>query len=366
MAFFSRKPAYELDETIELSLPPRKISESWSLAEHTTIRTGGKARVFQVAEDIATMISVTRGCDFDGTDLLILSGGSNTLISDEGFPGMVMLVAAQGARAVVTYGELVLEVNAGVVLDTLIAETVKRGWRGLEMLSGIPGLVGAAPIQNIGAYGAEIATAIRNVVVYDRQAREVTVLETDQCQFGYRTSIFKQNPDRYVILRVDLGVGLDRNSKPVTYAELAQALKINIGEEAPLKKVRHEVLKLRQSKGMVLDSKDHDTWSAGSFFTNPFIDDPTANALPEDAPRFDQGDGAYKTSAAWLIEHAGFPKGYGGGPATLSTKHVLALTNRGTATTSDIITLAREIQQGVRDRFGITLSPEPTLVGVTW
>jgi UDP-N-acetylmuramate dehydrogenase len=277
-----------------------------------------------------------------------------------------MVVAAQGARACPTDGGFILHVNAGEVLDSLIEETVKRRWSGLELLSGIPGLVGAAPIQNVGAYGAEVSSAILSVTAYDRSQQEVVTLENQQCHFGYRTSLFKENPGRYVVLSVDFFVSHDPFSSPINYTDVATLLHLDMGERVPLAQAREAVLAVRASKGTLLNVNDHDTWSAGSFFTNPLITTEISDQLPKEAPRFPQEDGTIKTSAAWLIEHAGFEKGYGTQEATLSTKHVLALTNRGGATTSEIIALGREIQQGVQKKYGITLTPEPTLVGMPW
>jgi len=334
-----------------------------TLAELTTFRIGGPAGRLVVAttEDALTQT-------FESTapeDLLIVSGGSNMLVADAGFPGVVLRIATRGIAADATGPEVRLTVAAGEPWDDLVARTVAEGWSGLEMLSGIPGLAGAAPIQNIGAYGAEVATAIRRVRAYDRQTGTAADLGPADCAFAYRTSVFKRSPGRFLVLEIELVLHRDSLSAPVEYAELARHLGVAVGAQAPVDEVRAAVLDLRRGKGMVLDPADHDTWSAGSFFTNPVITNDQAATLPPDAPRFPQPDGLVKTSAAWLIDHAGFHKGYGDGPARLSTKHVLALTNQGGATAADVVHLARTIRAGVRTTYGITLEPEPVLVGLT-
>jgi UDP-N-acetylmuramate dehydrogenase len=293
-----------------------------------------------------------------------VSGGSNLLVGDQGFPGLVVLVATQGITVTRHSDTVGLSVAAGQSWDRLVAWTVDQGWGGLEALSGIPGLVGAAPVQNIGAYGAEVASAIAAVTAWDRHTGQVARLGPAECRFGYRTSLFKQQPGRWVVLRVELTLRAEAPRAPAAYAELARRLGVEVGGLAPTSQVRQAVLDLRRGKGMVLDPADHDTWSAGSFFTNPIIEPAQAAGLPADAPRFPQPGGAIKTSAAWLIERAGFHKGYGPGPARLSTKHVLALTNRGGATAADLMDLACQVRDGVRQTYGIALVPEPVLVGL--
>jgi UDP-N-acetylmuramate dehydrogenase len=257
----------------------------------------------------------------------------------------------------------VVTVAAGESWDALVGYTVDRGWSGLEALSGIPGLVGGTPIQNVGAYGAEVSETISMVRTLDRTTGLLRTLFPVECGFGYRTSRFKAEPGRHVVLSVTFQLRLGSLSAPVRYPELARALGVEVGARGQATDVRASVLALRAAKGMVLAEDDHDTWSAGSFFTNPVLDPATAATLPADAPRFAQGDGMTKTSAAWLIDHAGFGKGYGVGDARLSTKHTLALTNRGSATAGDLLALAREVRRGVQQRFGILLTPEPVLVG---
>ncbi len=230
---------------------------------------------------------------------------------------------------------------------------------GVEALSGIPGSVGATPIQNVGAYGQEVSQTIASVRVWDRRLRGVRTFANADCGFGYRTSRFKADPLRHVVLSVTFQLRQGDLGAPVEYAELARTLGVELGQRAPLVDVRRAVLDLRRGKGMVLDPDDHDTWSAGSFFTNPVVLD----AAPEGAPSWSQPDGRVKTSAAWLIEHAGFAKGYGTDRVALSGKHTLALTNRGGATTADLLRLALEVRDGVELAYGIRLVNEPVLVG---
>jgi len=259
---------------------------------------------------------------------------------------------------------VLLRVAAGEPWDDLVARCVADGLVGVECLAGIPGSTGATPIQNVGAYGQEVADTLAAVRVLDRRTGEVTELGPEDCGFGYRTSAFKRAPGRWVVLEVVLRLRRGAEGTPIRYAELARSLGVRPGERARLADVRDAVLALRRGKGMVLDPGDHDTWSAGSFFTNPFVD---PAALPDGAPAFAQPDGTVKTSAAWLIERAGFRRGYGD-PAgiAISSKHTLALTNRGDGTTAALVALAREIAAGVRERFGVVLEPEPVFLGLAW
>lgn len=334
------------------------------LAGHTTLRLGGPAARFVEAGTEQDLVAAVRAADQAGEPLLLVAGGSNLVVADEGFPGTVVKVATRG----VTVDQdacsgATVTVAAGEPWDALVARVVAEGWIGVEALSGIPGSVGATPIQNVGAYGQEVAETIASVRCWDRHERVVRTLAAADCGLGYRTSRFKRDPDRYVVLTVTFQLRLGDLGAPVRYAELARALGVDPGGRVPMTEVREAVLSLRRGKGMVLDAEDHDTWSAGSFFTNPLLAPEQADALPEDAPRWPQPDGRVKTSAAWLIERSGFGKGYGEGPVRLSTKHTLALTNRGGATTADLIALAREIRAGVEQRFGIRLENEPVMVG---
>jgi UDP-N-acetylmuramate dehydrogenase len=342
------------------------------LAPLTTFRLGGPADRLITATTDDEVIAAVRAADDSGTPLLLIGGGSNLVIGDKGFAGTALVIATKGFSLDGTR----LELAAGEVWTDAVARTVEAGLAGVECLAGIPGSAGATPIQNVGAYGQEVSSTVTEVVAYDRVARETVTLSNAECGFSYRHSRFKGDPERYVVLRVrfeleDAG-GL---SGPIRYAEAARALGVGPGDRVPLAAARETVLKLRTGKGMVLDPEDHDTWSAGSFFTNPILTDEEFGAfrarveerLGADAapPAYPAGDGRTKTSAAWLIDRAGFTKGYGDGPARISTKHTLALTNRGEATTEDLLALAREVVAGVRDAFGITLVNEPVTVGVS-
>ncbi len=351
-----------------------------TLADLTTLRVGGPARRVLAPSTPDELVDAVAGCDAAGEPVLVVAGGSNLLVADHGFDGTVVLTG--GVRGV-AHEDLTacagafLTLAAGEPWDAFVASCVAQQYVGVEALSGIPGLAGATPIQNVGAYGQEISQTIARVRTWDRRERRVRTFSASECGFGYRTSVFKRDAGRYLVLSVSYQLGLGALSAPVRYAELARRLGVAPGERAPLGAVREAVLELRRGKGMVLDTADHDTWSAGSFFTNPILTAEQAAALPEGAPRFPAvpapgveglrrpGDELVKTSAAWLIEHAGYPRGYGTPPATLSTRHTLALTNRGGATASDLVALAREIRDGVEAAFGVRLVPEPVLVGVS-
>jgi UDP-N-acetylmuramate dehydrogenase len=338
------------------------------LRDHTTLRLGGPARDWVEATTEREVVDAVRRLDAAGEPVLVLAGGSNLVVADEGFDGTVVKVATSGVASdsddpddLACLGAVTVTVAAGENWDTLVARAVDAGWVGIEALSGIPGSVGATPIQNVGAYGQEVSDTLASLRTWDREEGRLRTFAAADCGFGYRTSRFKEEPGRFVVLDVTFLLRQGTLGAPVRYAELAATLGVEQGERAPLADVRAAVLKLRSGKGMVLDPEDHDTWSAGSFFTNPVV---AADAVPEGAPAWPQ-DGGVKTSAAWLIEHAGFTKGYGGDRLSLSTKHSLALTNRGGATTADLLALAREIRDGVEARFGIRLVNEPVLVGCT-
>jgi len=334
------------------------------LAGLTTLRVGGPARDLVEVTSSRELVEAVRALDAAGEPVLVLGGGSNLLVGDGGFDGTVVKVATRGVDDdVASCSGAVLTVAAGEPWDPFVALTVERGFSGMEALSGIPGSVGATPVQNVGAYGVEVGQHVTTVRTLDRSTGQVRTLFAVECGFGYRSSVFKAQPGRYVVLEVTFQLRLGSLSAPVRYAELARVLGVEVGTRVPAVEVREAVLALRGSKGMVLDDADPDTWSAGSFFTNPVLDAAAAQALPEEAPRYAQPDGCVKTSAAWLIEHAGFGRGWGDGPARLSTKHTLALTNRGSATAADVLDLARRVRTGVVESFGITLEPEPVLVG---
>jgi len=344
-----------------------------ALADLTTLRLGGPAgRLLEAAEEDA-IVATVRAADAAGEPLLVMSGGSNLVVADAGFPGTVLRITSRGVRA----DGNTLEVAAGEPWDPFVAQCVAEERAGIECLSGIPGSVGATPIQNVGAYGQEVAGSIVSVRAYDRVRERVEELPAADCGFTYRSSAFKRTPGRWVVLAVTFALPRRPHSEPIRYAELARALGIAEGETAPLPDVRGAVLALRRGKGMVIDPADPDSVSAGSFFTNPVLEPEAFAALEERArarlgadvrvPRFPQPDGSVKTSAAWLIERAGFTRGHGD-PATvaISGKHTLALTNRGAGTTAQLVALAREIAAGVREAFGVELEPEPVFVGHAW
>ena len=336
-----------------------------TLAERTTLRVGGPAAVWIVADSEDALVEAVLRCDRDGTPVLLLGGGSNLLVGDEGFPGTVVEVAGRGVEAEPDGDAVRLTAQAGEPWDDLVSQVVAHGWAGLEALSGIPGRVGATPVQNVGAYGQEVADTIVAVRALDRSSGQVRDLAPAECGFGYRTSVFKREPGRWVVLSVTWALSTVGHG-PVRYADLAQALGVAVGEDAPVAAVRGAVLALRARKGMVVRPDDPDTWSAGSFFTNPVLDEAAAATLPAECPRYPSPTGV-KVSAAWLIEHAGIERGFAlpGSRAAISTKHTLALTNRGGATAEEIVDLARAVRWAVRDRFAIELVPEPVLVGVT-
>jgi UDP-N-acetylmuramate dehydrogenase len=349
------------------------------LSELTTAAVGGPAGRYVEARTEAEIIEAVRAADSAGEQLLIIGGGSNLLISDDGFPGTVLKIASEGftVNAEDSCGGVSVVVQAGHNWDALVEHAVLHAWSGLEALSGIPGATGATPVQNVGAYGADVSQTIAAVRTWDRERNAVKTFTTSELKFGYRDSILKQTTvngsPRYVVLTVEFQLPLGRMSAPIRYAELARVLGVEQGKRAYSNDVRREVLRLRASKGMVLDPADRDTYSTGSFFTNPIVPSSVADGLPENAPRYPGGsDGAVKLSAAWLIDNAGFGKGFGledgsvsGGRASLSTKHTLAITNRGSASANDMLAIAREVRAGVVGRFGIELHPEPLLIGLS-
>ena len=361
---------------------------STRLADYTTLGLGGPAGDFLVPVTEPDLIAAVQAADAAAQPVLLLGGGSNLVVADAGFPGPVIHVATRGLRyAAAGDGAVELTVAAGEDWDDVVAAAVSEGLAGLEPLSGIPGRAGATPIQNVGAYGREVAEVITRVRVYDRRSGDIDTLPNAACCFAYRTSLFKSGrPEslvsvspgvapqpRYVVLDATFRLARQPLSAPVRYAELASELGLALGQQAPVGEVRAAVVKIRARKGMVLSPGDPDTRSAGSFFTNPVLG-PEELAVVETAatargsgpvPRYPAGDGLVKLPAAWLIEQAGFGKGYGApGPARVSSKHTLALVNAGGATTADLLALAREIVAGVRSAFGVTLAPEPILVGV--
>jgi UDP-N-acetylmuramate dehydrogenase len=346
-------------------------SQTAPLARYTTLRLGGPARRLVTAASADEIAESVRDAAAGGEPTLVLGGGSNVVIADAGFAGTVIVLRSRGVRVVASDGDgdgVTIEVAAGEPWDEVVTAATGSGWSGLECLSGIPGATGATPIQNVGAYGQEVAGTITRVRVLDRLTDELAWLSPADCRFGYRTSVFKRS-DRWVVLAVEFRLRRSATAAPVRYAELARVLGVPLGASAPLAVVREAVLALRAGKGMVLDPADPDTYSAGSFFTNPVLDPAAMAAVRRrtaglgELPMWPSEDGLVKVSAAWLIERAGFQKGYGRRGVAISSKHTLALTNRGTGSTDALLDLAREIRDGVRARFGVTLHPEPDLVG---
>ena len=363
-----------------------------ALATLTTMRVGGPPRAMVTATTEAELIEAVRSVDEAGEPLLVVGGGSNLLVADEGFPGTVVRVATRGITvpSASACGGVLATVAAGETWDDVVAHACEEGWSGIEALSGIPGATGATPVQNVGAYGQEVAQTIASVRVWDRHEKRVRTMFSADLDFSYRHSVLKESmlgPDadagavtpRHVVLDVSFQLRPTELSQPIGYADLARGLDVAVGDRVPLARAREAVLEQRRRRGMVLDAQDHDTWSCGSFFTNPILPVAqleelvarAADRLGPDGPvppQFPSADGAtVKTSAAWLIDKAGYTKGYGtleGRPAGLSTKHTLALTNRGSATAADVLALAREIRDGVEEAFGVRLVNEPVLVGL--
>ena len=333
------------------------------LSQYTSLRVGGPAtKIVQVSTEAQIIAAIE---DAGDTPILIMGGGTNVLIADKGFEGTVIRISNNSVQAEVdACSGATLTIGAGEDWDVFVQTTITSGFAGLETLSGIPGTVGASPIQNIGAYGHEVSEFITRVRTYDRQEKVLKTFTNSECQFSYRNSLFKSHPGRYVVLDVQFQIRRGEFSDPITYLELAKKLGVQLGDKAPVVATRQAVLELRASKGMLLSLDDHDSWSAGSFFTNPIISQQAADALPNAAPKWPLNDGRVKISAAWLIENAGMHKGDKVGGARISSKHVLALTNSGDATAADIAELAKRARDHVKEIFGITLEAEVNLIGI--
>jgi len=325
------------------------------LADLTTLAVGGPIdRLVEVA-DGAELVAAVRDADDAGRPLLVLGGGSNIVAPDAGWPGDVVAVRSRG---IARHGAQ-LTVQAGEPWDELVRYTVENELAGIEALSGIPGSTGATPVQNVGAYGQEVAQTITAVRVYDRAEKAERTLTPDECGFAYRDSRLKREPGRFVVLDVTFELEPSAKSRPVAYAELAARLGVGVGETAPLADVRTAVLELRRGKGMVLDPDDPDSRSAGSFFTNPVV---PADRAAVGCPSWPAGDGFVKLSAAWLVQHAGFGRGTRDGHVGTSSRHSLALTTEPGATAEELIAFADRVVAAVRERFGVTLEREPTAV----
>jgi UDP-N-acetylmuramate dehydrogenase len=347
------------------------------LGRYTTLGLGGPAQRVVEVTNSDEIVATVRAADATGEPLLLLGGGSNVVIADEGFPGTAVLLRTGGDGLGFGRGgdgRVAMTVPAGMDWDAVVEATIVQGWSGIECLSGIPGAAGATPIQNVGAYGQEVSHSIVEVTVYDRVEQRTVAMRADDCAFGYRSSLFKGN-DRWVVLSVAFVLREGGESEPIRYEQLARALGVEVGDRVPLPLVRDAVLELRRSKGMVLDPADPDTRSAGSFFTNPILSADEFAALSArcadllgadvPVPSWPESGDRVKVPAAWLIERAGFTKGYGPGPVRISTKHTLALTNAGHGSTAELLDLAREVTAGVHKTFGVSLHPEPVLVNTS-
>ena len=336
------------------------------LANHTSLRIGGPAKNFVHATTEEDLVNAVKTADAAGEEVLIIGGGSNVLVSDAGFNGTVIRVETKGnTYHVDACSGGMITVAAGEDWDQFVAWILEKGFAGLETMSGIPGTVGGAPIQNIGAYGHEVSEVIARVRTWDRKAGAYKTFSNSECEFSYRSSVFKKNPGRYVLIDVTFQLRNGEMSLPIKYKELAGYLGVELESRVLVSEVRKAVLALRAAKGMLLDQKDHDTWSAGSFFVNPVLSAEAAAKLPADAPRWTQEDGLVKTSAAWLMENAGVKKGHVHNGARVSRKHVLALVNNGEASAADIAELARSARSAVKDKFGIILEPEVQFIGLS-
>jgi len=337
-----------------------------NLAQYTSLRVGGPAQKFIHATTEQELIEAVKNSDKSGEPVLIIGGGSNVLIGDQGFNGTVIRVETKGnSYQFDACSGGMITVNSGENWDEFVQWIISKGFADVETLSGIPGTVGGAPIQNIGAYGHEVCEVIARVRTWDRKINAVKTFTNQDCEFGYRTSRFKREKDRYVVLDVTFQLRKGEMSLPIKYQELANYLGVQLGDRVLVEDVRRAVLALRAAKGMVLSESDPDSWSAGSFFVNPILSAELAAKLPSDAPRWQQADGRVKTSAAWLMEKSGVRKGEEHEGARVSTKHVLALVNSGNAKASDIAELAKSARTQVKKVFGITLEPEVHFVGLS-
>jgi len=373
-----------------MSLSPKNAVP---LGPLTTLGLGGPARHFVAATDQATVVDALAWAQRQGLPVFVLGAGSNLVVPDAGFPGLVIRMALRGlsfATAPAADGAILCDVAAGEPWDGVVEAAVARDLAGLECLSGIPGTAGATPVQNVGAYGQEVGQVIRKVDVFDRQTRAPEVLDAAACEFAYRHSVFKQHPDRYVVLAVQFAL-VPHGAPALRYPELRAALAPATGAPAgrapgavpaapTLAEVRQTVLALRRRKSMVIESTaagtaDPNRRSVGSFFTNPVLSEAELQALiarataagvvadPAAVPRFPAGPGTHKIPAAWLIEKAGFAKGTRRGPVGISSAHSLALVHHGGGTTADLLALAREIRAQVQRCFGVQLVPEPVVLG---
>lgn len=332
------------------------------LADVTTLGVGGEVLDWLEGDVVEEIIEAVTECDDLGRTCLIIGDGSNLVCGEDVSELFVIHIATKGISLDRGETSARVTVAAGEEWDSFVSHCIDEGLTGLAALSGIPGTVGASPIQNIGAYGVEVGSFITSVHAWDRMERDYVRMSDQECEFDYRTSVFKQQPDRYVVLEVtfDLPIGSDT---AIGFDQLAQALKLGLGSRVPEPSIRAAVLELRAGKGMLIDPTDPDSRSVGSFFINPYVCTDHAAAMPADCPRYPVNDEVVKLSAAWLIENAGIRRGFTlGTDARISNKHSLALVNSGAASATDILDLARHVQSTVTERFGVDLEPEPRLI----
>jgi UDP-N-acetylmuramate dehydrogenase len=354
-------------------VPFDRPQEDVPLAPLSTLGIGGPARWFARATRVEHVIAAHGWAATRGVPLFVLGGGSNLVIADQGFDGLVLQVALGGVRAAVEGEDTIVTAGAGEPWDPLVDFTVSRGLAGIECLSGIPGTVGGTPIQNVGAYGQEVASSIESVTAFDRREQRTVMLSASECGFAYRMSRFKQHDTgRFVVCEV--AFRLRPGAGTATYPDLVEYLSRDGVASSGVRDVREAVLAVRRRKGMVIDTTDPDTRSVGSFFMNPVVDRATFERLAASSPsgadpsgprvpHFAMENGEVKIPAAWLIERSGFGRGHVDGAVGLSTKHPLAIINRAGATARNVVRFARRIKTSVRDRFGINLRPEPVFVG---
>ena len=344
------------------------VREHVPLADHCTLGVGGPARYFVEARDEAAVLAASAWARARGLVLRVLGGGSNLLVADEGVDGLVVKIALRGTETREAAGAVELTAAAGEPWDDLVCRSVERGWAGLECLSGIPGLVGATPIQNVGAYGQEVSDTVTTLRALDTTSGRTVSFANRDCRFGYRDSLFRSGePGRYVVLAVTYRLR-PGGAPAIRYADVEKHLAARGLAKPSLADVRESVLTIRRSKSMVLDPRDENRRSCGSFFTNPVIGAADAAAVQARAgdpamPRWPQADGRVKLSAAWLIERAGFTRGQSTGPVGISTRHTLAIVAHAGARACDVLAFARQVQGTVRERFGVGLTPEPIFWG---
>ena len=342
-----------------------RITRRAPLSQWTTLGVGGPADQLVEVEDVGALSLALMTARREGSPVLVLGGGSNIVVSDDGFAGAVVHIGIKGRQVNADADDVLISIGAGEDWALFVRFCIAEGFSGVECLAGIPGSVGGTPVQNVGAYGQEVRGTIEAVGVWDRLHERSGRLAAAECSFAYRDSIFKRS-ERYVVTDVLFRLQRSRWSQPLRYAELADRLGCRLGQRAPLSESADTVVALRRVKGMVLDSSDPDSRSAGSFFTNPVLDEAQMarlRSLAPDVPSFTVPEGT-KVPAGWLVERAGFARGHRNGTAAISTKHALALTAGVDGTAADVVALAREVREGVRARFGVLLEPEPVLIGL--